>query len=124
MISQSFICHYIHLTIGLTDRPLIKEEPEGVFIGLAPDTVYYVHIEEDSAEKEAYLKRAEETAAKNAKKREQDEENEKNGLADLVIEKREGCSCIEGNPCLDAYGCKDWQNRFEVAKKHGWKGFS
>ena len=38
--------------------------------------------------------------------------------------KQESCSCIEGNPCADAYCCKDWKNRFEVAKKHGWKGFS
>ena len=66
--------------------------------------------------------------------------------------KMESCSCIEGNPCADAYCCKDWcaattalaalllsspspsalslaltlrrKNRFEVAKKHGWKGFS
>lgn len=38
--------------------------------------------------------------------------------------KMESCSCIEGNPCADAYCCKDWRNRFEVAKKHGWKGFS
>ena len=38
--------------------------------------------------------------------------------------KTESCSCIEGNPCADAYCCKDWKNRFEVAKKHGWKGFS
>jgi len=46
---------------------------------------------------------------------------------DNVIQKgpkMESCSCIEGNPCVDAYCCKDWKNRFEVAKKHGWKGFS
>ena len=36
----------------------------------------------------------------------------------------ESCSCIEGNPRADAYCCKDWKNRFEVAKKNGWKGFS
>uniref|UniRef100_A0A0G4GVS3 Uncharacterized protein n=1 Tax=Chromera velia CCMP2878 TaxID=1169474 RepID=A0A0G4GVS3_9ALVE len=33
------------------------------------------------------------------------------------------CSCIEGNPCAQPYNCKDWNNRFEVAKKNGWKGF-
>ena len=32
----------------------------------------------------------------------------------------ESCSCLEGNPCVDEYSCKDWHNRFEVAKKHGW----
>jgi hypothetical protein len=33
------------------------------------------------------------------------------------------CSCVEGNPCMVAYNCKDWAHRFEVAKAHGWKGF-
>ena len=41
----------------------------------------------------------------------------------VTTKKQESCSCIEGNPCVDAYCCKDWKNRFEVAKKHGWKGF-
>ena len=27
------------------------------------------------------------------------------------------CSCIEGNPCAVPYNCKDWANRFEIAKK-------
>lgn len=40
----------------------------------------------------------------------------------IVREKMEGCSCIEGNPCMDAYGCKDWTNRYTVAKAHGWRG--
>mmetsp|Transcript_37156 Transcript_37156/g.44909 ORF Transcript_37156/g.44909 Transcript_37156/m.44909 type:complete len:99 (+) Transcript_37156:2-298(+) len=34
------------------------------------------------------------------------------------------CSCIEGNPCMSPYNCKNWANRFEVAKAHGWKGHS
>jgi mannose-6-phosphate isomerase-like protein (cupin superfamily) len=33
----------------------------------------------------------------------------------------EGCSCLYGNPCMDQYVCLDWANRFEVAKKNGWK---
>ena len=33
------------------------------------------------------------------------------------------CSCLEGNPCVVAYNCKDWVHRFEVAKANGWKGF-
>lgn len=35
----------------------------------------------------------------------------------------ESCSCIYGAPCVDEYGCRDWTNRFAVAKKNGWKGF-
>ena len=46
---------------------------------------------------------------------------EENGI---TKQKQESCSCIEGNPCADAYCCKDWKNRFEVAKRNGWKGHS
>merc|ERR1712232_1093614 len=28
------------------------------------------------------------------------------------------CSCLFGNPCVSPYNCKDWANRFEVAKRH------
>eukprot|EP00944_MAST-04C_sp_MAST-4C-sp1_P012771 g12771.t1 len=40
------------------------------------------------------------------------------------VERVEGCSCLEGNPCTDGnkYNCKDWDNRFAVAKKNGWSG--
>ena len=34
------------------------------------------------------------------------------------------CSCIEGNPCVSAYNCKNWDNRFEIAKANGWKGYA
>ena len=34
------------------------------------------------------------------------------------------CSCLFGNPCAVPENCKDWHNRFDVAKKNGWKGFS
>ena len=27
------------------------------------------------------------------------------------------CSCVYGNPCAVSYCCKDWANRFEVAKR-------
>jgi len=37
--------------------------------------------------------------------------------------RKEGCSCIYGNPCQDKYVCLNWNGRFEVAKKNGWKGF-
>ena len=37
--------------------------------------------------------------------------------------RKEGCSCIYGNPCQDKYVCLNWTGRFEVAKKNGWKGF-
>jgi hypothetical protein len=37
-------------------------------------------------------------------------------------EDKASCSCIEGNPCMSAYNCKNWANRYEVAKANGWKG--
>ena len=45
-------------------------------------------------------------------------------ISSTNVERVEGCSCIEGNPCTDAnkYNCKDWENRFAIAKKNGWKG--
>ena len=27
------------------------------------------------------------------------------------------CSCVEGNPCVSPYNCKNWEKRFEIAKK-------
>lgn len=46
-------------------------------------------------------------------------------MADNAVlgEDSSGCSCMWGNPCAAPHACKDWANRFEVAKKHGWKGF-
>ena len=41
----------------------------------------------------------------------------------ILGEDSSGCSCIWGNPCAMPHACKDWKNRLEVAKKHGWKGF-
>eukprot|EP00939_MAST-03C_sp_MAST-3C-sp1_P004570 g4570.t1 len=29
----------------------------------------------------------------------------------------ESCSCVEGNPCVSKYNCKDWGNRFEIARE-------
>jgi len=41
----------------------------------------------------------------------------------ILGEDSSGCSCIWGNPCAAPHACKDWKNRFDVATKHGWKGF-
>lgn len=108
---------------GLTSRPLIPEQPIGVFRNLKAGGEYWVDIEEDAKEKEAYEQRQQAIAEANAKKRAIDEELEKSGAALINKVKIESCSCIEGNPCLDRYCCKDWEHRYEVAKKHGWKGF-
>jgi len=38
--------------------------------------------------------------------------------------RKEGCSCLFGNPCQDRYVCENWNARFEVAKANGWNGYS
>lgn len=45
------------------------------------------------------------------------------GEGNMLGEDSSTCSCLYGNPCASAYNCKDWRNRFEVAKRNGWKGF-
>ena len=125
----------IHLTLygpsdfsfeaqGLVTRPLVREQPEGTYRGLDPTREYWVDIEEDASERKAYEERQDALAKESAAKR---KEQELRGGDDdtnaIVKSKTESCSCIEGNPCLDRYACKDWANRYEVAKKNGWKGF-
>ena len=36
--------------------------------------------------------------------------------------RKEGCSCLFGNPCVSPETCQDWHNRFEVARRNGGKG--
>jgi hypothetical protein len=105
---------------GLSAPPLERESPVGTYQDLSTDTVYWVHLEEDQAEREAYEQRQEKFAEAAASKRQEAEDNEAKGLPQTSS--AESCSCIEGNPCMDRYGCKDWENRYEVAKKNGWKG--
>ena len=52
-----------------------------------------------------------------------DLEDAMGGDDDLIMgEDSSSCSCLFGNPCVSPYCCKDWRNRFEVAKRNGWKG--
>lgn len=109
---------------GFSTRPCVKEEPDGTFVGLDDGGEYWVVVEEDDDERKAYEARQEKIVAENAKRRAAKEVQDEDGLSQLIVSKSENCSCIEGNPCMDRYCCKDWNNRFEVAKKNGWKGFS
>lgn len=108
---------------GFSSKPLMSEQPIGVYKGLKVGVEYWVDIEEDPKEKEEYEKRQQKLAEESAKKRAEEEESEKSGAKLIQKTKTESCSCIEGNPCLDKYCCKDWEHRYDVAKKHGWKGF-
>lgn len=98
----------------------LKEEPPGTYRHMCKDTNYYVYVIQDAEQ----LKRDQEEMAKVASTMDAAPSNS----GGENIERNDGrgfesCSCIYGNPCLDEYGCKDWDNRFAVSKKNGWKGF-
>jgi hypothetical protein len=88
----------------------IFEEPPGTYQGLVADATYYVYVEQQAdqlARDQARMKAI--AASMDGVKKD--------------TERAEGCSCIYGNPCIDQYICKDWDNRYAVATKNGWKGF-
>lgn len=89
----------------------VYEEPRGTYQGLVADTSYYVYVEQeaDQLKRDQQLMRERAAAMDDAGKKTE-------GRA-------EGCSCLYGNPCVDQYICKDWDNRFATATKNGWKGF-
>ena len=35
----------------------------------------------------------------------------------LTLSDSASCSCLEGNPCISPYNCKDWLHRHEVAER-------
>lgn len=92
--------------------PWVREDPEGTFKDLLARETYYCIVFEDAAQyakdMEALQKRLETSGVS--------VEDSKRGRV-------EGCSCLFGNPCVDQYICKNWDNRYSIAKQNGWKGF-
>eukprot|EP01116_Phalansterium_solitarium_P006906 TRINITY_DN19332_c0_g1_i1.p1 TRINITY_DN19332_c0_g1~~TRINITY_DN19332_c0_g1_i1.p1 ORF type:complete len:299 (-),score=30.36 TRINITY_DN19332_c0_g1_i1:22-918(-) len=99
--------------------PLIDEAPPGVFVGLETGSILWVVVEEDLEEERKAEERQRQYVERMTKERNAKAQKD-NGIK---VEREESCSCVEGNPCLSQYSCKDWENRYEVAKRHGWKGF-
>lgn len=92
------------------EAPWVREDPIGTFRDLLAGETYYCIVIENP-----------EQYARDMAALTQRLESEGKLLSE---EKRaEGCSCLYGNPCVDQYICRDWDNRFAVAKKNGWKGF-
>lgn len=96
----------------------IPEEPRGTYQKLVADSTYYVYVEQEAEQ----LKRDQ------ALQRQRAQEMQEQNKGDKIVRDdgragMESCSCIYGNPCVDEYGCKDWENRMAVAMKNGWKGF-
>ena len=115
---QERYTYYVHEE----DTPMPPPDEDGevpaiacnaAYHGLLDGNTYHVYITEDSEEEAKMMAKAKAIWAQ----------------AELGVEtsggaaerRPEGCSCIEGNPCANEYICKDWYNRFAVAKKHGWK---
>ncbi|KAF0691986.1 Aste57867_16892 [Aphanomyces stellatus] len=95
----------------------VYENPLGTYHGLDADSTYYVYIEQEADQLARDQARMREIAATM--------EGANRGKPMKMDDGRgfESCSCVEGNPCVDEYGCKDWHNRFAIATKNGWKGF-
>eukprot|EP01041_Mallomonas_annulata_P013781 gene13781-29301_t len=96
----------------------VKEDPRGTFHGLRTDSSYYVYVDQEADQ----LKRDQEIiklrlATHGAGAATATSVTKDDGRV------LESCSCLYGNPCVDEYGCKDWNNRYAVAKINGWKGF-
>ncbi|KDO35351.1 hypothetical protein SPRG_00200 [Saprolegnia parasitica CBS 223.65] len=89
----------------------VREDPIGTYQDLEAGETYYVYAEQE----------AEQLAKDQAKMRQVAATMD--GAAWTAPSTTETCSCVNGNPCVDEYNCKDWHNRFAVATTHGWKGF-
>lgn len=87
----------------------MREDPIGTFQDLLSDEKYYCIVIEDPVQY--------------ALDQQAMREREGTVVEDEGGGRQEGCSCLYGNPCVDQYICKDWDNRYAVAKKNGWKGF-
>eukprot|EP01038_Epipyxis_sp_PR26KG_P007177 gene7177-9787_t len=95
----------------------IEENPKGTYLNLMVDQTYYVYVEQEAQQLARDQEKMRRLAAQS--------KNENKGSAIVREDGRnmESCSCIYGNPCVDEYGCKDWDNRYAIATKNGWKGF-
>ena len=97
----------------------VKEDPSGIYKGLASECTYYVYVEQEAeqlARDQERMRRIAE-GMEGAKKADNDLMKPDDGRG------MESCSCLYGNPCVDEYGCRDWGNRYAVAMANGWKGF-
>lgn len=105
---------------GIIDL-FLPEDPRGTYHGLVDDQIYYVYVEQEAEQ----LARDQEKMRRIAAEMEGSVQRDKDGEIIKPDDGRnmESCSCIYGNPCVDEYGCKDWSNRYAIAKQNGWKGF-
>ena len=99
----------------------LPESPSGTYQTLEADCTYYVYVEQEADQLLRDQLKMKKVAAQMVGARIQVNPEDRIERDDgRVIE---SCSCIYGNPCVDEYGCKDWDNRAKVALANGWKGF-
>jgi hypothetical protein len=108
------------LDLSQVGNPYVNEEPEGTFQDLEKDTEYWVYVIEDPEQERADREKMAAVIA--ATVQSDPTAGPRSEYAEAGLP--ESCSCIEGNPCVDEYGCKDWYNRYAIASKNGWKGHS
>lgn len=111
-ISPSKRCDLENDDVPADQIPYIVTDSKKLFRGLRTGETYYACVEENSEQK----------------RKDQEKMRHKLAAARAELDKKsgkrqEGCSCLFGNPCSDKYICKDWHNRFAVARKNGWKEF-
>jgi hypothetical protein len=113
---ESQLSHSLLLACQGKDAAFVMERPGGLFLGLETGKAYYCYVEQNADQ----LKKDQASGAARAAA-----EAKAGGGGGKKEDGRgfESCSCIYGAPCVDEYGCRDWTNRFAVAKKNGWKGF-
>ena len=93
-------------------------------MGLRDGKEYWVYVVEDPEEEEKDRERMKEVVKKLSEEIAMASKGEVNEFGDLCREAgvTESCSCIEGNPCVDQYLCRDWHRRYQISKENGWKG--
>jgi hypothetical protein len=88
----------------------------GKFEGLVAGKEYYAVVIEDDKEKKRYMV---EQAARSAAFAKESASRAAGGVPageDRLLT-LESCSCLEGSPCVDNNGCRDWSSRFENARR-------
>lgn len=95
----------------------VDEDPAGTFHELEADQTYYIVVEQESAQLERDREATRERWAPELEQQHKQKLERDDGRG------FESCSCLYGNPCVDEYGCRDWDARFAVARANGWKGF-
>ena len=92
----------------------LPEEPQGTYHNLVDNKTYYIHVFQDAEQLEIDQMQMRSKAA-----------DMKRDVKEVLVKEDgrgfESCSCIYGEPCRDEYGCRDWGNRFTIAKSNGWK---